>query len=92
MVHSQIGEHAVCTLKICHLLVKKCNLWNEKFVVCFMMSALYIFIVKLISTLYRFMIRQTLEQLGQDYAIINIPLNVTGSEIYSLRQPPWTLW
>lgn len=39
-----------------------------------------------------YIITSTLQRLGQPYAVVNIPINVTGANVYSTHQPPWTLW
>lgn len=39
-----------------------------------------------------YMIRKTLKELDLSYAIINIPINITGSLSLPKRLPPWSLW
>ncbi|KAL4232069.1 hypothetical protein ACF0H5_009645 [Mactra antiquata] len=39
-----------------------------------------------------YVIRNTMESLNIDVAIINIPINVTNANVYNVKQPPWTLW
>ncbi|KAH3787972.1 protease-associated domain-containing protein 1-like [Dreissena polymorpha] len=38
------------------------------------------------------MIKDTLEQLGLPTAVVNIPVNITGTATHIVSQPPWTLW
>ncbi|XP_060578494.1 protease-associated domain-containing protein 1-like isoform X2 [Ruditapes philippinarum] len=38
------------------------------------------------------MIKNTLDRLHQQYAVITIPINITGANVYHVNQPPWTLW
>ncbi|XP_045189636.1 protease-associated domain-containing protein 1-like [Mercenaria mercenaria] len=38
------------------------------------------------------MIKTKLDELGQRFAVITIPINVTGANVYHVNQPPWTLW
>lgn len=37
-------------------------------------------------------IKQTLKRLNLQYALINIPVNLTFSPIHKLHQPPWHSW
>lgn len=39
-----------------------------------------------------YMIKNTLDSLGMNYAVINIPVNVTGVKTHLINQPPWSLW
>ena len=38
------------------------------------------------------MIQRTLQEKRLQYAVINIPVNVTGLNAAQLNHPPWTLW
>lgn len=38
------------------------------------------------------MIRKTLEKLDRNYAIINLPVNLTFTPIHKISQPPWLQW
>ena len=37
-------------------------------------------------------IKRTLEKLRLDHAVINIPVNITRTDIHKLHQPPWLVW
>ncbi|XP_059485015.1 PRADC1-like protein [Neocloeon triangulifer] len=37
-------------------------------------------------------IRKGLEKLGKNYALINIPANLTNVPLNKMNQPPWVLW
>lgn len=39
-----------------------------------------------------YMIRDTLERLDIQSALINVPVNMTGVPFTHMKQPPWTLW
>ncbi|GCC20676.1 protease-associated domain-containing protein 1-like [Chiloscyllium punctatum] len=39
-----------------------------------------------------YMIRRSLELHGLPWAVISIPVNVSGIPTFQLQQPPWTLW
>lgn len=38
------------------------------------------------------MITRTLEKLNRQYAIINLPINLTFTPIHNMNQPPWLGW
>lgn len=37
-------------------------------------------------------IRKTLEKLKRNYAIINLPVNLTFTPVHKINQPPWIGW
>lgn len=37
-------------------------------------------------------IKRTLEKLRLEHAVINIPVNITRTDIHKLHQPPWLVW
>uniref|UniRef100_UPI00398E9CC4 protease-associated domain-containing protein 1-like n=1 Tax=Pristiophorus japonicus TaxID=55135 RepID=UPI00398E9CC4 len=39
-----------------------------------------------------YMIRRSLELHGLPWAVISIPVNVSGIPTFQLKQPPWSLW
>ncbi|CAB3366069.1 Hypothetical predicted protein [Cloeon dipterum] len=39
-----------------------------------------------------FYIRENLRKLGRNYALINIPANLTNVPLNKMNQPPWVLW
>ncbi|CAH0559385.1 unnamed protein product [Brassicogethes aeneus] len=39
-----------------------------------------------------FMISKTLERLNRNFAIINLPINLTYTPIHKINQPPWLGW
>lgn len=38
------------------------------------------------------MITRTLERLNRQFAIINLPVNLTFTPIHNMNQPPWLGW
>lgn len=38
------------------------------------------------------MILKTLEKLKRNYAIINLPVNLTYTPVHEMNQPPWLGW
>lgn len=38
------------------------------------------------------MITKTLERLKRQYAIINLPVNLTFTPVHEMNQPPWLGW
>ena len=49
-------------------------------------------IIHIIQFLFSDMIKRTLDGLGLDFAIVNIPVNVTGTKVHLINQPPWDQW
>ncbi|GLV44160.1 uncharacterized protein CBL_12544 [Carabus blaptoides fortunei] len=39
-----------------------------------------------------YMIRRTLKKLHRDFALINIPVNLTFTPVHKINQPPWLEW
>ena len=46
----------------------------------------------MVQFLFSDMIKRTLDGLGLDFAIVNIPVNVTGTKVHLINQPPWDQW
>lgn len=38
------------------------------------------------------MIMKTLQKLRRNYAIINMPVNLTFTPVHKMNQPPWSGW
>ena len=43
-------------------------------------------------TVFRHMIRHTLQKNGLSHAKVRIPLNISSIPIHQLNQPPWLVW